>query len=227
MNVVILTEGASEFKSLPVLFSQINSKLTHGLRVVDILKINATPHAPLPQVAASCKGLLAIAARKADMVVVVLDRETQMECCGQIAHALEQRLSRMVDVEVRVTLKNRMYENWLIADVEALRAHPRRYAVTDGLVRQIAPNKADHLDALAVLKRIVVSGQYDKMRDSSVICRSAQIERIAENSRSFRHFLHVLRHEEYKHQCRAVARKNRTRRASLQERERSLGRSRR
>lgn len=199
MRITILTEGVSEFKSLPLLYPQL--QLPSRARIVKTLKINAQPDAPYPQVIASCQPILAIAKRISDKVVVLLDREQQQECPGEIAHHLESEFLRIAGTEVQVALKDRMYENWLISDIDALKSYPRRFAVDSAAEKRISPNKADNLNGLAEIKRMVSNGQYSKTEDSDRICKAAKVDRIAQNSRSFRHFLHVLGHETYRDGC--------------------------
>jgi hypothetical protein len=203
MRITILTEGLSEFRSLPLLYPQLHQKMPARSRIVKTLKVNASPEAPYPQIVASCKPSLAIASRISDMVIVLLDREQQQECPGEIADRLEQSFKRLAEIPVRVALKDRMYENWLIADLEALKSHPRRFSVDRSIERRVVPNRADAVNGLTELKRIVIHDQYDKVVDSEIICRAAAVNRIAQNSRSFRHFLHVLGHKDYKDTCRA------------------------
>jgi hypothetical protein len=143
-----------------------------------------------------------IAAAYADLIIVLLDREQQSDCPGKIANTLESGFARIINKPVRVAIKNSKYENWLIGDLGALKAHPKRYNVTAALEKRVVPNKADNLDAEAELKRSIIKGQYDKVPDSDLILKSADVDSLAKNSRSFRHFLHILRCEPYRHQCR-------------------------
>ncbi|WP_430755387.1 DUF4276 family protein [Mycolicibacterium septicum] len=202
MKITILTEGLSEFKSLPLLYPQLQKKMPTRSRIVKTLIINASPDAPHPQLITSCKPNLAIAARISDMAIILLDREQQQDCPGVIATRLEDGFNRVSNIPVKVVLKDRMYENWLISDLEALKSQPKRFSVDRSVEKRIMPNKADSVNGLLELKRIVVSGQYDKVSDSDKICRCAATDRMAQNSRSFRHFLHVLGHTDYKNSCR-------------------------
>jgi hypothetical protein len=60
--------------------------------------------------------------RNHDVVVVLLDRETQNQGPAEIAAALEREFARKAyGVPVRVVVKDRQFENWLVADLDALR----------------------------------------------------------------------------------------------------------
>lgn len=206
MKIAIITEGISEFKSLSLLYMQLYAKMPANWQVLTPLRVNVTPDAPIPQVARACKPVLVAVARSADRVLVLLDREQQDECSGDIAKAVEHRLSGIVSVPVAVVIKNRTYENWMISDLGALRSCPGRFSVTNRLEQRVLPNKADNVDAYTELKRVALDGQYDKIRDSLQICRAAKVEAMAGNSRSFRHFLHLLQYGPYRSQCRLPAR---------------------
>lgn len=202
MRISILTEGVSEFKSLPLLYSQIHAKISTRSQIVKTLKVNVQPDAAYGQIVASCRPNLAIAQRISDRVIVLLDREQQQQCPGELAERLENEFNKIASVPVRVALKDRMYENWLLADLDSLRSYPARYAVDSSAQRKICPNKADSVDGLSEIKRLVKNGDYSKTSDSDKICRKADIEKIAANSRSFRHFLHLVGHEAYRDACR-------------------------
>jgi len=205
MKIAILTEGVSEFKSLPILYAQLHEKMPARSRIVQTLKVNAQPDASFPQIVAACRPSLVIASKLSDMIILLLDREQQQTCPGAIANLLEKEFMKVTSTPVRVALKDRMYENWLISDLEALKSHPKRFSFDSAVERRICPDKADSVNGLAVIKRMVKSGQYSKTEDSDRICRTAKVERIAENSRSFRHFLHVLGHDSYRKGCKLPA----------------------
>lgn len=201
MRIALITEGASEFKSLPLLFPQLHNKMPGRSKIVRILRVNVSPDAPHPHVVSSCRPLLSIAASIADLAIVLLDREQQPEPPGEIASKLEERFNSSSAIPVRVVLKDRMFENWLISDLNGLKAHPKRFPVDNALMRQVTPDKADRIDALGELKRIS-AGKYDKVPDGNRLCKTAAVENIAENSRSFRHLLHLLEYQPYKSACR-------------------------
>jgi hypothetical protein len=213
MKIAILTEGLSEFKSLPLLYPQLHQRMPARSKIVQTLKVSAQPDATFPQIVASCRPSLVIASRLSDMIIVLLDREQQQSCPGELSSLLEKEFTKATSTPVRVALKDRMFENWLISDIEALRSQPKRFAVDSAAERRISPDKADSVNGLVVIKRMVKNGQYSKTEDSERICRTARVERIAQNSRSFRHFLHVLGHDSYKDGCKLPGR-SQTRRGS-------------
>ncbi|MBI3215920.1 MAG: DUF4276 family protein [Mycobacterium sp.] len=205
MKIAILTEGDGEFKSLPQLYEQLHDKMPNRTRIVKTLKISVQPDAEHGQLVAACRPNLALARAVADRIIVLLDREQQQQCPGGVAQQLEDEFKKIAKVPVQVVLKNRMYENWLLADLDALRSQPARFAVDAAAQRKICPNKADSIDGLREIKRLVKNGDYSKTSDSDKICRKANVEKMAANSRSFRHFLHAVGHESYRDVCRLPA----------------------
>ncbi len=143
------------------------------------------------------------AGQGADAAVVLLDREQQDACPGRIARDIAAALMRACAVlPAYVVLKNRCFENWLVADLGALLAQPSRFEVTSAMRKKVEPNKADQCDAIALLKKSVIEDQYEKVRDSVRICSKMDVAVAARHSRSFRHLLHVLEDPAYLSQCR-------------------------
>ncbi|WP_082109640.1 DUF4276 family protein [Mycobacterium sp. UM_Kg1] len=201
MRIAILTEGDGEFRSLPLLYAQLHASMPDRTRIVKTLKISVQPDAEHGQLVAACRPSLALARAVADRIIVLLDREQQQRCPGEVAQQLETEFKKIAEIPVRVALKDRMYENWLLADLDALRMQPARFGVDAAAQRKVCPNKADSIDGLREIKRLVKNGDYSKTSDSDKICRKANVEKMAANSRSFRHFLHLVGHESYRDVC--------------------------
>lgn len=203
MRIGVLTEGASEVKCLNLLYDQVHSHTRH--RLLAPLKINVNPKAPPGIIARECKSRLLIAKQKgAERSVVLLDREDSEDCPGKIALSIESAIMRLCPImPVRAVLKNRTFENWLIADPEALAAHPKRFTVTAAVRRRIRPDRADSCAAYELLSSIAVR-DYQKISDSRLICSGIDLSRAASNSRSLRHFLHVLDVTPYRGQCKKI-----------------------
>ena len=98
---------------------------------------------------------------------------------------------------VAVAVKNRMYENWLVSDPQALRSMSARFRLTTGQVRSVSNDRADSVDGLRLLKRIAQGKAYGKVADAVEIMGRADALRMASNSRSFRRFLRVIGHPSY------------------------------
>ncbi|MEV6368739.1 DUF4276 family protein [Micromonospora musae] len=208
MKVFVITEGVSEYRGLPKLSSQIQASCRHTLKV---LKTNVPSDVPISKIVRrSISNVLLAFAENADLVVLLLDREEQDSCCGKVAESIRQELARSVGDQysdkIYVVLKDRKFENWLVADLDALKAQPARFKVTPSVVKKVAPNKADTIDAEKLIKSIVIGGNYEKVADSGRICERLNLEQAAVNSRSFRHFLHVIGHPAYSDGCRAPVR---------------------
>ena len=107
-----------------------------------------------------------------------------------------------------MVLKDRMFENWLVAATSALRSQPKRFRLSGTAASSIAPNNADQTDALGLLHtatRAARKGKkqtYSKIADSKRILARVDINEMAANSRSFRRFLRCLGHPAYHDQSR-------------------------
>jgi hypothetical protein len=137
-------------------------------------------------------------------IVVLLDREDRQECPGQLAGEILDNLEIPPGCFGFVVIKDRMFENWLVADVATLRKFPGRYALSAADERRIVPDGADKLDALRIMKGIT-SPSYAKVSDSRKIMEAADPMAVAANSRSFRRLLRVLGAPPYENQSRRAS----------------------
>lgn len=206
MKIAVLTEGESEYGALPALFEQLAASTGNEFGL--ILRLPVQPDGPADKIARACKSLFAVlSAKGAESVIIVLDREARSQAPGRIAEQVYEAVARHCDFgfDVDVVIKDRSFENWVIADVDALKAQRARFNVTTRLTNAVVPDRADSANALELLKQATIGSSYDKRVDSARTLRKVRIERLAANSRSFRHFLHVAGHSSYKQQCRRPA----------------------
>ena len=203
MRIALLTEGVSEYRNLGPLMSQVRERTGHTYLAPT--RVVMCPGSNAAKIARACQAGLKIAkSKRADLVVVLLDRETDSRCPGIVAAEIEGAIAKTCsDMQVRVCLKDRMLENWLVADPDALAQHSARYEVTHALRRKVAPNRADRVDATGMIKKAVrAPSQYEKVADSELILKSLDVARAAQNSRSLRHFLHSLGDAAFSENCR-------------------------
>jgi Domain of unknown function (DUF4276) len=201
-RVGIIVDGDSEYAALPLLIRKIPDS---PQRVVATLLAPIPPKAGAAVIARACKSRIDILlAKRVAEVIVVLDREDREECSGQWALTIRDALDLPESCRGSVVLKDRMFENWLLADVAALRTFPVRYSVSDAVERRIVPNKADRCDALRLIKDIT-NPSYSKTSDSKKILSVADPLNVAANSRSFRRLMRVLRSESYRGQSKLPA----------------------
>jgi Domain of unknown function (DUF4276) len=201
VKIGIVVDGKSEFASLPCLYSRIHRDIEHVL--LNPVHADIQPLAPLPVIARAClKPALLLQKRGADHVVVLVDRERRRDCCKSLAQAVAGQLVKYgLEVPVDVVIKDRQFENWLIAAVGALKSQPKRFSVSRTSEATIAPNKADNVSAVRLLKQMALD-DYDKVQDSKRILSSADPLEMARNSRSFRKLLRCVDHPNYREQSR-------------------------
>lgn len=204
--MAVVTEGDGEFKALPALFDQFR-EANENLELIRITKLSVQPDGPVEKIKRQCEKLAPLfTAKRVDEVILVLDREQQGDAAGVVAQRIESAVAGILPMRLRVVLKDRTFENWVIADVDALATMPARFEVTPALRRAVTPNKADRVAALELIKKASRSGNYDKIQDAERVLKHARVEHIGANSRSFRHLLHILQHPLYANGCkRAVA----------------------
>ena len=198
MKIGIVVDGVAEYESLGKLFPSLSAASGHTY--LKVVRADIQPKAPLPAIARSCKdAVVQLEARGAGLVLIVFDREDRPECPGEISEGVARPLGALVRCQVSVVVKDRKYENWLVADLGALAAHRARYLVAPRHRRLVEPNKADRVDAIPMIKSIV-KGDYDKVDDSMAIMERAAPDVMSRHSRSFRKFLREACHPLYSSQ---------------------------
>lgn len=194
MKIGLLVDGRAEYEALPHLLERLrtgNAILQRPL-VCDI-----QPHASLAQMAlAASKKFPILLDRGADLIVILIDKETRQDCTVELVRAVEreatERLSRLdPEARVQVVFKVSCFENWLVADPEALRDLTGLFDRIERIERQIE-NRADSVNALELLKSCLRQKSYDKLRGALAICKKLDPQRAAANSRSFRKLLKIL-----------------------------------
>lgn len=199
MKIGLIVDGQSEFDALPLLRSQLES--VTGNTIIGPVRADIQPMAPVGRIARACVDRFPVLkVRNVELVIVLFDLESREECPGQLARSVKTAIGNRITVPVEIVLKHRTFENWLVADVAALRASPGRFDFGTHCERKIVPNKADHVDGYDLICRSIRKNQYSKVRDSVTILRNADANNIAANSRSFRRFLRCLGHPAYSNQ---------------------------
>lgn len=160
------------------------------------------PKSTPPQIARAAEsGIKVLVGRGAERIVVLLDHEDNPDCPGRAAGELKEAFVRLLDVTVDVVVKNRTFENWLVADPDAIEGLKGRFTVTRAFRQAVSPNKADHVqDAEALLNQVAKARSYHKRQDAVAIAREMVPLRAAANSRSFRRFLRIIGHPRYEEQ---------------------------
>jgi hypothetical protein len=194
VKVGVVVEGQSEFTALPHLREQLCSETTTSS--VKILHACYDPHGRPQRVVKGCRSAVKqLAGRKFDLAVVLIDRESQAKTATEIARALEAAFSSAnFGIPVTVVVKDRCFENWLVADLAALHKLSARFDVSTAMVNAVEPDRADRADAAKLLKRAANGDAYGKVDDARRILEKATIAHMARHSRSFRCFLARLGH---------------------------------
>jgi len=196
-----IVDGQAEFFSLPKLIPRIPGNHI----ILRPLRADIQPYSPIPRIVQAVKSRLHIHASKgADVALVVLDRESRMDCPGEWGQRLESALrvgcaGCGID-RFKVVVKNRMFENWLISDPHAIAGMTSRFKLTPNQIALIEPDKADEIDALAILRTAAIKKSYDKVQDAVRILKAANPVVMGKNSRSFRRLLHVVGSPPYQNQ---------------------------
>lgn len=193
MRIGLIVDGQAEFRSLPKLYSRIQTAAV----ILKPLYADIQPRANVTKIVrSSLTAARVLQQRNVDRLILCMDHERRPECIPTWRVAVEQALAaRCAQIgihDVKVVLKAEMYENWLVADVGAFGKKPARFRFRSAHAKQIAPNRADNVDAIKLLKSIARNDPYDKIRDAIALMSIIDPYACAANSRSFRRFLRVV-----------------------------------
>jgi hypothetical protein len=197
VKVGVVVEGQSEFTALPELREQLLRETSAtSLRV---LHACYDPLGSPARIVKACRGVIKqLVGRNFDLAIVLIDREEQSSSAPEIAKTLEASFaSAGMGLPISVVVKDRCFENWLVADLAALRKLGARFDVSNAAVAAVEPDRADRADAIRLLKRCVKGDAYGKVDDARRILAKAIVANMAEHSRSFRCFLARLGHPCY------------------------------
>jgi len=166
VKIGIIVEGLGEFDSLPEVYAKLC--LRPGDQLLAPAHARLHPKSAPDQIAKSAlRPVVILKKRGAEMVLLLIDREDRPDCAPEFAQAIETAFVAMGE-QVHVVVKNRKFENWLIADPKALASHKKRFKPTEAFRKHVRPNKADNVaDAPALLNQICVKGKgfYHKTQD--------------------------------------------------------------
>lgn len=194
MKIGLLVDGRGEFRALPYLLNRLGSP--H--QVLAPLKCDMQPLASPGQIAlAASKRFPILLDWGAEAIVLLLDKETRLECTGDLVRVVERearaRLKELSStVGLQVVYKVSQFENWLVADPTALRDLPGLFEHIERIEKRVSNNRADIVDASNLLKVCLKRPINIKMKGAIEICKRLDPARAAENSRSFRKLLKVL-----------------------------------
>ncbi|HDR9074699.1 DUF4276 family protein [Burkholderia vietnamiensis] len=193
MTVIgVIVEGDGEIDAISELLKKVNSEfeIRHNP-----IRADLQPKATSKVIARSARSQILLWKRRGvDLIVVLIDREDH-ECSCRFSSELEAAFHEMYEntgLVFRVVVKNRMIENWLVADVEALKQMRARFSISTKFERAVV-GRADEVEkALDLLDDAANKGSYRKGSDPLAICKNQDVLRASKNSRSYRRFLRVL-----------------------------------
>jgi hypothetical protein len=176
--------------------------------VVGILHADIQPlSSPAKIVSASLAAMRIFAKKKADRLLVLVDHEGRGDCAGEWCGRMEGLFNKLCKKEglakVRVIVKVQTFENWMVSDPEAIALLRSRFDSSKFRRASVAPNKADHVDAVRMLKRSAHRSEYEKSRDAVAVMSRLDPYAAAADSRSFRRFMRLVGCPTYANQSKA------------------------
>jgi len=190
MKIEIIGEGQTEYYCLPTLVSKFSHTIVgvhhlHGIGVqFDWEKAICVKVYPYVRAFAKRN-----AVNRPDKVIVVIDRETRMQCCPELSERATRCLHRLLRKEnliipVCVVIPNRIFESWLFADPKLLDNSP----LFKTAISKAIGNQSDEKNIEELIKTHLKPGKkwvkdaYGKklaqsldLRDSKVLKRSRSL----------------------------------------------------
>ena len=198
MSIGLIVDGQAE----PDALWELRGKLQAGQSMIRPLYADLQPKAAPGQIARKALSRVKMLRhRSAEPIVLLIDREDQAECPPKLAGDIQDALTRLGEPDVLVVVRNRSFENWLIADVDGLASLRGRFRPTQTFRNRVVPNKADSVaDGASLLNRICIGTTYHKRHDPPRILKASDVGAMAKNSRSFRRFLRLVGDKRYRAQ---------------------------
>lgn len=200
MRVGVVVDGTAESQALRRLLPRIETP--QHIQILNPAYADMQPGAPARQlVRAAGPRIEMLEQRGAEVILVLLDRETQADCAPTLARTLREAFHDAGYGVCEVVVKDRQFENWLIADPDAFVGMPARFAMTNGFRNRVVPNKADNVvNPEDLINRIANGPRYHKRGDAVRLCERLDIDRAGQHSRSFRRLLRLVEHPSYQEQ---------------------------
>lgn len=113
-------------------------------------------------------------------IIIVIDREDRDEDCDTIIQKLQSEIKKkgIENQDIRISVADRMLENWIIADWDNLGS------------KKPKPNETDSLKGSSIIKREL--GSYGKTTDGVNLFVKSNPIAIYRNSPSFKQFIDIL-----------------------------------
>lgn len=191
MRICFIVDGKTEYHCLFKLLE--NSGTPHKL-IFPPFYCDMQPYSSIKQIAYRVvKKIEMVRPKNPELVVILIDLEERDICPPDFSLELQKEIEKRlpkIGFQTSVIIKVRKFENWLIADLDAVRSL-NQFNITQKIRNLIEPNKADNVDAINLLKRMG-DGSYDKTEDGRKISQKITPQIIAKHSRSFRRCLRVI-----------------------------------
>ncbi|QWV94885.1 DUF4276 family protein [Geomonas oryzisoli] len=196
MKIGIIVDGQAESQALRFIVDKIKIA---GTQIVAPLYSDLQPRATPHQIVRSACGKIEILnAKNVDQIVLLIDLDDRRECHVAFADSINKAISDMKLPNITAVVKNKCFENWLIADHNGISKMVNRFKLSQAFINSVCKNKADNvLKAEELINSIANKTKYKKGIDSVEMSKCVDPMNIALNSRSFRRFLRVIGHSKY------------------------------
>lgn len=183
MTIGIVCDGTAEALALQRLVQRFRG----SDRILQPVYADMQPLAPPAQIVRAAEPKIKLLQQRgARRFIILLDRESQARCPGALSLTVRAAFVQS-GWQVDVVYKDRVLENWLIADPSGIQAAIPKITFSERIVRRIEHSGADSLSAHTLLNDCVRGG-YSKRRDAISICAALDPLVAKRNSRSFRKF---------------------------------------
>ncbi len=191
----VIVEGMGELEPIASYLSRVNTSRRIATRP---LYADLQPKANPCVIATSAKAAIKQLTRRGVTKIIVLidleDRDCPIKFAEELKLAFQRAYSELTIVPV---VKHSAIENWMIADIDALKAMPKRFGNIDSVESQLARYRCvdKFRNPIRLLNQIAIKTEYHKTQDPPRIAPKQNIETMLTKSRSFRKFLAEVEHK--------------------------------
>ena len=193
MKIGIIVEGQEEQQSMRYIVENINIE---GKQILTPIFAPIEPKATPQQIVKAMEGRLKLLS-KANQIIVLIDLEDMDICPGDRANSLENYFFSKSYTNIKVIIKKRQFENWLLADPDAINGL-KNFNVSEAFRRRVTGNADNIHNPIELLSNLKSDRKsFHKTKDGTAIAKEIDYLKVADNSRSFRKFLRVIGHPLY------------------------------
>lgn len=163
MKIGIICDGSAESQALAKIVDAIH---IYDVKFIRPIYADMQPKSTTALIAKKAERAIGILrSKKVDKIIVLIDFEDREGCPIAFSRKLSSAFHDKGMHETMIVIKVSKFENWLVADHKGLNTL-KRFNVSKSFVNAVSPDKADNVDAVALLNSII-GGKTNIIKDET------------------------------------------------------------